>query len=135
MQSALGHLQFNIARDHIAFYRDMLAHLGWKLIHEDEGMLGAIGDGPASLWFTDSIAPGHTASHDGPGLNHIAFAVGSVADVDASARWLKERGVPALYETPRHRPEFSGDPQRTYYQVMFKTPDQIQVEVVYMGLK
>jgi hypothetical protein len=48
--------------------------------------------------------------------------------------WLKESGIPHLFETPRHRPEFSeGD--NTYYQVMFESPDRILFEVVYTGPK
>jgi hypothetical protein len=59
----------------------------------------------------------------------------SQADVDQVAAYLGERGVAALFETPRHRPEFSGDASQTYYQVMFETPDRILVEVVYTGPK
>ena len=35
-----------------------------------------------------------------------------------------------LFETPRHRAEFTNSPEQTYYQVMFETPDRILVEIV-----
>ena len=69
----------------------------------------------------------------------VAAAVGeengSDVDVDAVAAWLAERGVIALFETPRHRPDFSQSANDTYYQVMFETPDHILLEVVYTGPK
>jgi hypothetical protein len=49
--------------------------------------------------------------------------------------YLKQHGIKALFETPRHRPEFSGSEAETYYQVMFESPDRILFEVVYTGPK
>ena len=46
--------------------------------------------------------------------------------------FLKEKGVPSLFDTPRHRPDFSS-PGQTYDQIMFESPDQILFEVVYTG--
>ena len=67
------------------------------------------------------------------GLNHLAFGVDSVADVDNAAEWLTERGIEHLFGTPRHRPEFSSDDKTTYYQVMFESPDKLLFEIVYTG--
>jgi hypothetical protein len=39
-----------------------------------------------------------------------------------------------LFETPRHRPEFSSE-DSTYYQIMFESPDRILLEFVYTGPK
>jgi len=47
--------------------------------------------------------------------------------------YLKKAGVPALFETPRHRPDFCSSPDQTYYQVMFESPDRLLFEVVYSG--
>jgi hypothetical protein len=49
--------------------------------------------------------------------------------------YLREHNVQPLFETPRHRPEFSAGPDQTYYQVMFESPDRILFEVVYTGPK
>ena len=52
-------------------------------------------------------------------MNHIAVGAESVSDVDAAGQYLRGKGVALLFETPRHRPEFSS-PGETYYQVMFE---------------
>jgi catechol 2,3-dioxygenase-like lactoylglutathione lyase family enzyme len=56
------------------------------------------------------------------GMNHLAFAVSEVRQVDALASRLRERSVPVLYGGPR-----SG---RTTYAVFFEDPDRIKIEVV-----
>ncbi len=47
--------------------------------------------------------------------------------------YLRERNIPPLFDTPRHRPEFAMNEEYTYYQVMFESPDRILFEIVYMG--
>lgn len=84
-----------------------------------------------SLWFAGVTKP-VANDYDGPGMNHLGFAVPSQVDVDKVVDFLQERGVPALFGTPRHRPEFSS-PGQTYYQVMFESPDRILFEIVYTG--
>jgi catechol 2,3-dioxygenase-like lactoylglutathione lyase family enzyme len=135
MQTApIGHMQFNVRGENLPFYRDLLTFLGWRVIGEWPGMIGLGSLGGQSLWFIGQ-AREVSNDYDGPGLNHLAFAAASVADVDESVAWLHGRGVAALFETPRHRPDFSADEQSTYYQVMFETPDRILVEIVYIGPK
>lgn len=133
MKTHLGHLQFCVSPDNLAFYKDLMPFLGWDLVYEGDGMLG-VGSGETSLWFGPQTVSGPN-DYDGPGLNHVAFGASSQADVDAVAGYIQEKGVPALFETPRHRPEFSAGEGQTYYQVMFETPDRILVEVVYTGPK
>ena len=53
--------------------------------------------------------------------------------MDEVSAQLVARGVKMLFETPRHRPEFSMSPEETYYQIMFESPDRILWEVVYTG--
>jgi catechol 2,3-dioxygenase-like lactoylglutathione lyase family enzyme len=127
-------MQFNVRGENLPFYRDLLTFLGWRVIGEWPGMIGLGSLGGQSLWFIGQ-AKEVSNDYDGPGLNHLAFAAASVADVDESVAWLHGRGVAALFETPRHRPDFSADEQSTYYQVMFETPDRILVEIVYIGPK
>jgi catechol 2,3-dioxygenase-like lactoylglutathione lyase family enzyme len=73
--------------------------------------------------------------YDGPGMNHLAIGTEAQADVDATVDYLRGHGVELLFETPRHRPEFSRSDDQTYYQVMFESPDRILLEVVYTGPK
>lgn len=130
-QAHIGHLLFNIQPANSSFYKDLLVFLGWTVWYDDPHMLG-LGDGQgASLWFAGPPKD-HANDYDGPGLNHLGLAVPSVADVDAVMEWLLQRGVRALFETPRHRPDFSS-PGNTYYQVMFESPDRILFEIVYTG--
>ena len=134
MQTHLAHMQINVGPQHVPFYKDMLAILGWSTLYEADGMLGVADRNGTSLWFVGEAKDARN-DYDGPGMNHLAFGAASQADVDEMAGYLRERGVAALFETPRHRPEFSGDESQTYYQVMFETPDRILIEVVYTGPK
>jgi len=140
MSGRINHLVFGIDPRHLSFYRDLLDHLGWKTIYDSTAVegeqlfFGAVcpGDPNTSLWL-GSRAKDVANDYDGPGMNHLAFSVDSVAEVDAAAAWLRERGIAALFDTPRHRPEFAQSSDRTYYQVMFETPDRILLEIVYIG--
>ncbi len=134
MRTFLGHVEIKVKPESLAFYKEFLAFAGWPVLHEDVTMVGVGGTGKDSLWFAAS-ANGAANDHDGPGMNHLGFGAESIADVDAVVAWLGEKGMPALFETPRHRPEFSAGPDQTYYQVMFETPDGLLFEVVYTGPK
>lgn len=134
MQTNLAHMQFNVQPDHLPFYTDLLAFLGWQTLYATDEMLGVGDTNGVSLWFAGQTKA-ISNDYDGPGLNHLALAAASQADVDAVAAYLTERGVTSLFETPRHRPEFTGSEDQTYYQVMFETPDRILIEVVYTGPK
>lgn len=132
MKAPLGHIQFNVRQENLPFYRDLLVFLGWELIGDWPGMIGLGSVEGQSLWFSGA-ATAVSNDYDGPGMNHLAFAAASVADVDEAVAFLTARGVASLFETPRHRPEFARDAQSTYYQVMFESPDRILFEIVYIG--
>lgn len=138
MQSRIAHLVFNVHSDNLAFYKDLFTFLGWNVWYEgpaeDGSMLGlGLADG-TSLWFGSKVKD-VANDYDGPGLNHVAIGVAAQADVDAAAGFVQAKGIALLFDTPRHRPEFSSGPDQTYYQIMFETPDRILVEVVYAGPK
>jgi catechol 2,3-dioxygenase-like lactoylglutathione lyase family enzyme len=134
MQTSLAHLQVNIRPENLPFYRDLFTFLGWNTLYEADGMLGTGGQNGASLWFV-SETNNASNDYDGPGVNHIGISANSIADVDATAVYLKDKGVPHLFDTPRHRPEFSTSESETYYQVMFESPDRVLFEIVYTGPK
>lgn len=134
MKTSLSHLEVRIDPANTAFYRELLAFLGWDPLHESEGILGMGCEASASLWFTPQTRA-VANDYDAPGVNHIAIGAASQADVDAAAAYLDRQGVATLFETPRHRPEFAGSPDQTYYQVMFESPDRVLFEVVYTGPK
>ncbi len=133
MKSNLGHLQINIDAKNLGFYKELFGFLGWKVLYEDENMLGVGCEQGASLWFGAGLK-GLANDYDGRGMNHLAVSVEKQAEVDQAVEYLKQHGIPALFDTPRHRAEFSG-PGNTYYQVMFESPDKLLFEVVYTGPK
>lgn len=134
MKTKFGHLQVNVAAENVPFYRDLFNHLGWDSLMDEDGFLGVGEANGASLWFM-SGASAQANDYDGPGVNHIGIAAPAMQDVDEVAAYLAGRGVAALFETPRHRPEFAQDESQTYYQVMFESPDRVLFEVVYTGPK
>lgn len=133
MKSKLGHLQINIDPKNLAFYKELFGFLEWNVLYEDENMLGVGDENGTGLWFVNGLKQ-VSNDYDGVGMNHLAIAVESQAQVDATVEYLKVHAVEALFKTPRHRPEFSDGPHQTYYQVMFASPDQLLFEVVYTGL-
>jgi hypothetical protein len=131
VETRLGHLQINVAPSNLGFYRELAELLGLSSIHQDDSMLGVGARDGASLWFAGQ-SKDVANDYDGPGMNHLGLGVASLGDVDTVASWLTERGIARLFETPRHRPEFT-DGSSSYYQVMFESPDRILFEVVYTG--
>jgi catechol 2,3-dioxygenase-like lactoylglutathione lyase family enzyme len=95
-------------------------------------MLGVNDPHDCGLWFVPGLKK-ICNDYDGVGTNHIAISVGSQGEVDQTVDYLKAHSIEALFETPRHRPEFCSGPQETYYQVMFASPDNLLFEVVYTG--
>ncbi len=141
MKSHFAHSQLNVRAENLPFYRDLVGFLGWKTILDggaEGGFFVVSGEHNEVLIFN-----GHpnnaTNDYDGPGMNHLAFGVNAQADVDTAVTYLQERGIPPLFETPRHRPEIiagiGGSADATYYQVMFRSPDNLLFEVVYTGPK
>ena len=132
IKSTLGHLVVNIHIENKQFYADIFTFLGWKVLFNEPKMLAVVDEHQVSLWLADPIKQLDN-DYDGIGMNHLALSVPSQAGVDETVAFLRQHNVPALFETPRHRPEFCSSTGETYYQVMFESPDRILFEVVYIG--
>jgi catechol 2,3-dioxygenase-like lactoylglutathione lyase family enzyme len=132
-KSNFSHVVAWVDIKNLGFYKDLFTFLEWGVLYDDPNMVGVGDEHGSSLWFGAPLKDAKN-DYDGVGVNHIGVAVKKQADVDATVNYLKKLGVPALFETPRHRPEFSG-PDSTYYQVMFESPDKLLFEVVYTGPK
>jgi catechol 2,3-dioxygenase-like lactoylglutathione lyase family enzyme len=132
VQTSFSHVQFNVRPKNMPFYRELMTFLGWQPIYDHPLVLGVSDKDGASLWF-ETRAKEVEVDYDGPGANHVGIETESLADVDATVAYLRDHDVPTLFETPRHRPEFSHEGRRHYYQVMFESPDRILFEVVYTG--
>lgn len=134
MNSYWNHLQINIDPANRTFYKDLMTLLGWEAWVDEKDMLGMGVEGKGSFWFAS--APGkQKTDYDQHGVNHIGVRTEEQKDVDTAVEFLKAHNVPALFETPRHRPEFAEGEGQTYYQVMFTSPDNVLFEVVYIGPK
>jgi catechol 2,3-dioxygenase-like lactoylglutathione lyase family enzyme len=132
MNSKFGHVVLGVKLSNLPFYQELFSFLGWKTVYAGEEMLGIVDTNGISLWFGQPLKD-VANDYDGPGINHLAISVAEQGDVDAAVSYLQERGIAALFETPRHRAEFSHGPDHTYYQVMFESPDRILFEIVYTG--
>jgi len=138
MGSWIHHLLFRIDMANVPFYRELFTTLGWKVARETEDVLGMVGANGELVEFTGPYHPEVTNDYDGKGLNHLAVAVESVPAVDAFVASMADRGIAPLFGTPRHRPEFAEYSTATdgdYYHVMFESPDNILLEVVFAGLR
>ena len=134
IKSILGQCQINIDLQNIQFYKDLMNFMGWKVVYEDHNILGVEDEHGTSLWFA-SPEKKIFNDYDGTGMNHLGFLVPRQADVDNAVAYIQKLGIPLLFETPRHRPEFCINENVTYYQVMFESPDRLLLEVVYTGPK
>jgi hypothetical protein len=132
MRTYWNHLQVNVDPANRRFYKDLFTLLGWEVWHEDESMLGMGVEGKGSFWFASAPGKG-TTDYDQRGVNHLGIRAEGQGDVDEVAGFLRRANVPPLFGTPRHRPEFAEGEGQTYYQVMFASPDNVLLEVVYIG--
>ena len=134
MKSYFYHLQLNIDFANLNFYKSLFAFVGWKTIFEMEDTIGFKSDTSGDIWLvkTKGVKP---QDRDNIGFNHVAIRVESVKEIDDINKFFHENKIQAMFETPRYRPEFVNNPQETYYQVMFESPDNILFEFVYIGKK
>lgn len=134
MNSHLYHLQLNIDFEkNSLFYKEFMEKLGWKIIFEDDGMMG-YKSSSADVWFIDADIK-EEVNYDAKGMNHLAVKVDKQNDVDEITEFLKKYNIQTLFGTPKHRSEFVQKNEETYYQIMFETPDKILIEIVYIGPK
>lgn len=133
MKSYLNHLQVNINPVNLNFYKSLMSFLRWNIIVEGTEFAGFKSYAKGDLWFVKSLKKQNT-DYDNFGVNHVAIGVEKKEDVDKVAIFLKKQKIRLLFDTPRHRPEFCIQVS-DYYQIMFKSPDNILFEIVYVGPK
>jgi glyoxylase I family protein len=118
---------FSVERS-LAFYRELLAPLGYHRVSEIEGERGE------TVWYLvgehDAVGLRESQSEDGVdryrvGLHHLAFRAESRAVVDERAMWLREAGA----EIESGPEEYPYSP--AYYAVFFADPDGIKLEIVH----
>lgn len=130
MKNLLEHISLNVSDPKVSFpfYRDLLAFLGYKIIHDSEDCLAARKEGAPDFWIspTEEKYLGNGFHRKNTGLNHLAFAADSKEEVDKFYNeFLKPKGIKTLYESPKLFPEYTLD----YYAVFFEDPDRIKLEI------
>ena len=135
MNSHLYHVQINIDHSNVDFYKNLLKFMGWEVIFEKpNSVIGFKSHTSGDLWFVQADHL-ETTDYDAKGMNHISLRVDIQEDINALKDFLESKGTKMLFDTPKHRPEFSDNKNETYYQIMFESPDKILWEVVYIGKK
>ena len=115
----------------LAFYRELLAPLGYHRIGEVEGERGEtiwyLSGSGSSLGLREAQTPA-----DGPydryrvGLHHLAFDAPTRAVVGERAEWLRAQGA-EIESGPEEYWYMPG-----YYAVFFYDPDGIKLEIVHV---
>ena len=116
----------------LAFYRELLAPLGWSRVGEIEGergervlYLGGDEHRPMALSLREAQSPSGRHDRYAVGLHHVAFKAPSRDVVDERAAWLRERGA-EIESGPQEYDYVPG-----YYAVFFYDPDGLKLELVH----
>jgi glyoxylase I family protein len=115
----------------LAFYRELLAPLGFSRIAEVEGERGEtiwylIGRGTSLGLREAQTDDGVTFDRYRVGLHHLALEAETRELVDESAAWLRDRGA-EIESGPEDYAYLPG-----YYAVFFYDPDGIKLEIVHV---
>jgi glyoxylase I family protein len=117
----------------LAFYRGLLAPLGWVGTVEQQGERGEAihylwgPDWGGSLGLRQRQSSGDASPYDryAVGLHHLAFEAPTREAVDRAASWLRDRGA-QIDGGPGERGYTPG-----YYALFFFDPDGLKLEVVH----
>lgn len=124
-----SHLDYNVSdlKKAVGFYDPLMEFLGFsKEVGSREWALYGNGQMKLCLVQCEPAFAGTGFHRKRPGLNHIAFQAERREDVDRTAAFLKERGIPLLYDSPG---QFHSEIE--YYAVFFEDPFRLKLEVVY----
>jgi catechol 2,3-dioxygenase-like lactoylglutathione lyase family enzyme len=106
-----------------AFWRQMIAYLGLKVVLDSEYMLYGVGGRTAIGIRTGSPEnAGRKFDQGAPGLHHACFRMRDRESIDRVTAWLADKDVTII-----HAPE-PGPWAPGYYSVLFEDPDGIRIE-------
>jgi glyoxylase I family protein len=118
----------------LPFYRGLLEPVGWTGMREIRGergervvYLSVAGTGVSALGLRERQSAARGAAYDryAVGLHHVCFDVGSRAEVDERAGWLRRQGA-QIESAPR---EYDYTPG--YYAVFLYDPDGMKLELLH----
>jgi glyoxylase I family protein len=114
----------------LPFYTELLGPLGYHRVSEVEGERGETIwylSGPGtSIGLRESQTPNGPSDRYRVGLHHLAFEVGSRAEVDERAAWVRTQEV----EVESAPQEYAYQPG--YYATFFYDPDGLKLEIVHV---
>ena len=109
-----------------SFYDFLLSHLGWKLYQEWEYGFSYRFDSHYLVFVqTDSKYITNIFHRKNTGLNHLAFQLNTIIEIDQLRSVLLEYGVNELYAN--RYPNAGGEDCYAFY---FEDPDRIKLEIV-----
>ncbi len=124
----LGHLGVNVPdlAEARGYYDALMPLLGFEPFVSGPGEFSyrPVGKPGTHLFFYASQEDGAYSRHR-TGLQHLAFIVGSRAEVHAAHEWALERGDDVVH-APREFPEY----HEGYYAVFWTDPRGLMLEVV-----
>jgi catechol 2,3-dioxygenase-like lactoylglutathione lyase family enzyme len=109
-----------------AFYRPLMAFLGFEVEAEYEGALGWA-NGKTLFWIGQADTKGKTHKHriGEVGFHHYAFKLASRRDVDRLHAFLEQQGARIV--------DPAGEYYDDYYAVFFLDPDGLKLEGMHYG--
>jgi glyoxylase I family protein len=117
-----------------AFYEPVMARLGYRLVEESATRLAWASWAPHGTlqWFIMSVSDPNSPNriHDrySPGFHHLAWNVGSRAEVDSFYEFLVSQGAPILDKPAEY------DYEPGYYAFFFSDPDGLKLEVMHVDV-
>ena len=105
MKASLYHVQLNVgnAGRSLPFYRGLVDYFGYRVMVETPSALG-VTNGTTDVWLMEVPRDlrGTVFHRKNVGVNHLAFGVGRLEDVDALvAELMRPRRIAPLYDSPR----------------------------------
>lgn len=129
MKPKIGHIIISVSdfERSEAFYDSVLLALGFKVGLDSRGEWGGIkeyaSDGHSFMIINEKDKE-YRKFERFPGLNHLAFKVGTAQEVDKAFAIVKELGAEITRE-PKEYPDYG----ENYYAFYFRDPDGIPLEI------
>ena len=129
MKAIIGHIILNVKdfKESELFYDELLTEIGFKIDHMEQGDFGRMKSykqGEHNLWIRFDRQKGSEQFVRNVGLDHLAFELQSVTEIDKVYELVKKLNV-KITRKPKKYPEYTA----TYYAFFFRDPNGIPLEV------